>query len=250
MQNISSLGPWRRRIVIRFGKVFLQKLGQFQARHSLISTGPFIDKGEFPWAGHLEQGTGAIRAELDRLLERPEDIPAFHVMSPDQYKISTGDSWKTFALRVFNKRITENCELCPDTARLLEQVPGLRNAWFSILAPGYRIPPHFGPTRAVVRCHLGLRVPADNDNCWIRVDREIRHWHEGECLFFDDTFEHEVRNDTDELRAVLFIDVDRPADFVGRTVNSILLRMIRLSTYVQTPLKNLAAWNRTRGIGP
>lgn len=233
-------------MVIRFGKLFLQNLGHFPARHSLIGTDPFIASGEFPWVEELEGNTPVIRAELDRLLERPEGIPAFHVMSPDQYKISTGDSWKTFAFRVFDKRIPENCALCPDTARILEQIPGLRSAWFSILAPGYRIPPHLGPTRAVVRCHLGLRVPADNDNCWIRVDREVRHWREGECLIFDDTFEHEVRNDTDESRAVLFIDVDRPADRVGRTVNAILLRMIGCSTYVRTPLGDLSAWNRAR----
>ena len=233
-------------MVIRYGKLLLQKLGQFQARHSRISTAPIISKKEFSWVPTLEQATPLIREELDRLLEKPEEIPAFHLMSPDQCKISTGTNWKTFAFRIFSKRVTENCDLCPDTARILDDIPGLRNAWFSILAPHYHIPPHFGPTRALVRCHLALRVPADGERCWIRVDNEIHHWQQGQCLVFDDTYEHEVRNDTDQLRAVLFLDVDRPMDFPGRIVNAVLLRMIRASSYVRTPLKNLEAWNRAR----
>nr|WP_241618627.1 aspartyl/asparaginyl beta-hydroxylase domain-containing protein [Rosenbergiella epipactidis] len=36
-------------------------------------------------------------------------------------------------------------------------------------------------------------------------------------------YEHEVRNDTDELRAVLFIDIDRPMDKLGTFVNKLFL---------------------------
>ena len=140
--------------------------------------------------------------------------------------------------------MVDNCRACPATAALLASLPGLLNAWFSILAPGYHIPPHKGPTRALVRCHLGLRVPADYQSCWIRVDQEILHWREGESLLFDDTYEHEVRNDTNEFRAVLFIDIERPMDTVGSWFNAFVLRLMQATHYVQDPLRNLAEWNR------
>lgn len=38
-----------------------------------------------------------------------------------------------------------------------------------------------------------------------------RHWQEGASLLFDDTCEHEPANETDQLRAVLFLDVLRPS---------------------------------------
>ena len=63
----------------------------------------------------------------------------------------------------------------------------------------------------------------------------------------DDSYEHEVFNDTDETRVVLFLDFDRPMDRVGAVVNWLVVRALRLSPYVRDPLKNLAAWDRAHG---
>jgi beta-hydroxylase len=43
-----------------------------------------------------------------------------------------------------------------------------------------------------------------------RIGNEFRHWSEGQALIFDDTFNHEVWNDTDGYRVVLFVDFARP----------------------------------------
>ena len=235
-----------RRFVIKSGKHLLRWLGEFQARHSLVGTGPVLNNAEFAWVGALEGNWRAVRAELDRAMQHPEDIPAFHQLSPDQQRISKGDNWKTLAFYVFGHRVDDNCRSCPATAELLDSLPKLQNAWFSILAPHYHIPPHKGPTRAVIRCPLGLKVPRNSDQCWLRVDNEICHWQEGRVLVFDDTYEHEVYNNTDETRAVLFLDFDRPMDALGRVVNGLVVRLIRFSAYVKDPLKNLRAWNANR----
>ncbi|HEX7374697.1 MAG TPA: aspartyl/asparaginyl beta-hydroxylase domain-containing protein [Steroidobacteraceae bacterium] len=234
---------WRR-LLIGGGKRFLRWSGQFQARHSRVPSTPAIDNAAFDWIPQLEGDWRAIRAELEHLLEHPEDIPAFHQISPDQKRISKGDNWKTFAFRVYGRRVDENCALCPRTAAAIERLPGVRTAMFSILKPRYRIAPHKGPTRAVIRAHLGLIVPEDWQNVWIRVDTERLHWREGRVILFDDTYEHEVHNDTDQLRAVLFLDIDRPMDAVGTLFNRVLMRLIQASPYVKQPLRNLARWDR------
>jgi len=238
-----------RRLVIKAGKHFLRRLGVFQARHSLVSTEPVIPNTTFEWVPQLEAAWRDIRAELDALLTAPEDIPAFHQISPDQKRISRGNDWKTFGFYMYGHRIDENCRRCPKTAAILERLPGMRSAMFSILAPGYHIPPHHGPTRAVIRAHLGLIVPREADKVWIRVHDRILHWEEGKVVLFDDSYEHEVRNDTGERRAVLFIDIDRPMDRVGTFVNALIVRLISASTYVKQPLRNLAAWNRQHARG-
>lgn len=244
MSCIDRLRATRRRLVHEFGKRLLRAAGSFQARHSRIATTPFLANDTFPWIGQIESCWREIRAELAPLLRRPEDIPSFHQLSPDQQRISRGDNWKTYAFYVMTHRVDENCAACPATAKLLDGLPHLQNAWFSILAPHYHIPPHHGPTRAFVRCHLGLIVPRDREQCWLRVDQEIRVWEEGRCLLFDDTYEHEVRNDTDEVRVVLFLDFDRPMDAIGTWFNRVLLRLIRASHYFKDPVRNLALWNK------
>ncbi len=243
MIEATRLKRLKRGFVHRSGKRFLRAIADFQARHSLIATTPFLDNATFNWVTTLEQATAPIRAEFDRVWRHPDDIPAFHQISPDQARISTGTSWKTYALRIFGQPVEPNCSECPHTAATLAALPGLQNAWFSILAPGYHIPPHRGPTRALVRCHLGIMVPAQVEQCWLRVDQEIRHWHEGRCLLFDDTYEHEVLNDTDEFRAVLFLDIDRPMDRIGTRFNRAVLRLMQTTHYVKDPLRNLAEWN-------
>jgi len=46
----------------------------------------------------------------------------------------------------------------------------------------------------------------------MRIGREApRSWHEGEVCLFDDSFEHEVWNDTEEPRLVLIVDLWHPA---------------------------------------
>ena len=229
---------------MKFGKRFLRWTEKFLSKHSTVSTTPQISNSEFPWISHLEDGYSEIRKELDMILLHPEKIPTFHQLSPDQKRISKGNNWKTFAFYVYGSRVDDNCALCPNTAKILDTLPGLQTAMFSILAPRYHIVPHKGPTKAVVRAHLGLKVPEDWENIWIRVDQDILHWREGEVIIFDDTYEHEVRNDTDETRAVLFMDIDRPMDRVGTLLNRVLITLIKTSNYVKQPIKNLAAWNK------
>ena len=235
------------RLGVRLGKVFLRTTDRFFARHSRVPTTPFLPPEDFPQVGLLEAGWKDIRNELDGVLERPQDIPTFHEMSPDQVRISYGDNWKTYVFYVFGERIDENCRACPRTAEILGVLPNLQNAWFSILAPGYHILPHRGPTKAVVRCHLGLRIPAEAEQCRIRVGNETRHWETGKCLCFDDTFEHEVRNATPDARVVLFLDLDRPLDRIAGPCRDALLSLLRASAYVRRPLANLQRWNRRIG---
>ena len=227
-----------------FGKLVMRTLDAFLARRSKVATTPFLERAAFPWVAALEADADAIRAELNLVMQRPEDIPSFHEMSPDQARISKGNNWRTFVFSVFGQRIEDNCRRCPQTAKALERVQGLQNAWFSILAPGYHIPPHRGPTKAVVRCHLGLLIPNPREQCWIRVGDQTRNWENGRCLLFDDTFEHEVRNDSDAARVVLFIDVDRPLDSLGERCRRVALALLRASSYVKRPLANLERWNR------
>ena len=81
------------------------------------------------------------------------------------------------------------------------------NALFSALAPHTQIPPHHGETNARLVAHLPLIIPK---GCSYRVGHERREWEVGKCLIFDDTLEHEARNDSDELRVVLIFDLWNP----------------------------------------
>jgi len=249
MSNAPAQTSVARRLAVKVGKHFLRWMGDFQARHSLVSTDPVIPTAGFGWVPELEASWRDIRAELEALLTAPDDIPCFHQISPDQSRISKGNDWKTFGFFMYGHRVDENCRRCPKTTAALERLPGMRSAMFSILAPGYHIPAHRGPTRGVIRAHLGLIVPREADKVWIRVGDRIIHWAEGKVVLFDDFYDHEVRNDTNERRAVLFIDVERPMDRIGTLVNRAILRLIGASTYVKRPLQNLAAWNRQHGRG-
>ncbi len=159
----------------------------------------FENPGDYPFTATLEAGFPKIREELLNL-HKSNFIPW-----PD--RALYGQGWEVFGLYAYRRRIDRNCELCPETARLVEQVPGLTTAGFSSLTPGTHIRPHVGYTNAVLRCHLGLIVP---EGCRIRVGSETREWTEGKCLVFDDTQMHEVWHHGDRPRVVLILDFLRP----------------------------------------
>ncbi len=235
----------RRKLIKKAGKKIIRSIANdFMATQSLVGDHPVFDASQFAWVKTLEDNWQAIRLELDAVLLNKELIPAFHEISPDQTRISKGNNWKTFPLWVFRTKSTINCKRCPQTNSVLERIPGLQNAWFSILAPGYHIPAHRGVTKAVLRVQLGLKIPKDRENCTMRVDTVNFAWEEGKCVVLDDSFEHEVHNNTDQERVILFLDVDRPMKYFGRITSKILLFLLQRSAYVVDARKNLEIWEQ------
>ena len=98
---------------------------------------------------------------------------------------------------------------------------------------------HTGVTKGILRVHLGLIVPKNFEKCRIRVDDTITAWQPGEMFIIDDTYEHEVWNDTEEERVVILLDFDRPMGFAGRTLNKLMLWAMKRTAFYQDPKKNL-----------
>ena len=63
-------------------------------------------------------------------------------------------------------------------------------------------------------------------------------------MIFDDTFNHEVWNDTDETRVVLFVDVLRPLPFPESLINRMIIRAIGYSPFVLDAKRNNQAWEK------
>jgi beta-hydroxylase len=233
----------RRKLSKKLGRFALDQLAKLYAAQSLIGTSPVLSTTVFPWLEQFEANWAGVKEELDRVLEKQVRLPSFHEVSPDQKRISIGDNWKVFPFYVFGQPHQPNCLQCPKTAELLRAVPNLENAMFSILAPHYKIPPHRGPTNGIVRIHLGLVIPDAKSQCQIRVHDQVFGWEEGECVVFDDHYEHEVWNNTDQSRIVLFFDVDRPMRLLGRFINRFMIAIMRRSAYVQDARQNLQRMN-------
>ncbi|MEY2883814.1 MAG: hypothetical protein RL490_1538 [Pseudomonadota bacterium] len=183
----------------------------------------FFDRAHFPWLAQLEAATPVIRAELEALLADPgpDGIAGFapYVAYPtgapvNQWaELNHSDAW---AARFLIEHGINNDAMrarCPQTAAVLDALPLFDLpgrgpvAFFSLLKPHTRIPPHTGATNIRTIIHLPLIVP---DGCSFRVGNVTRPWVEGEAFAFDDTIEHEATNASGSLRAVLIIDTWNP----------------------------------------
>jgi beta-hydroxylase len=211
-------------------------------RLSKVGDRPFFDPATFRWVRGVEASYPAIRDEVDRLFDEDEPIPGFEEISRDQIKLSSDRRWKTFFLLGYGERFDDNIRHCPATWAVLQRIPGLTTAFFSILEPGKVLPSHRGPYKGVLRYHLGVIVPARAELCSIEVADERRSWAEGQSLIFDDTFLHSARNDSKERRVVLFVDFARPLRFPASLINRAILKLIARSGYIQEAKGNYARW--------
>jgi aspartyl/asparaginyl beta-hydroxylase (cupin superfamily) len=246
MSATAERSLWERTVdlTVAGGERLLRPVERLVGRRSLVGDSPFFEPARFAWTSTLESRWREIRAELERLLEQRDALPSFQEISRDQVAITDDDRWKTLFLYGYGFESALATRLCPQTAALVSQVPGMVTAMFSILSPRKHIPAHRGPYKGVLRYHLGLIVPERKEACRIRVGSQVRHWQEGASMVFDDTFEHEVWNDTDELRAVLFLDVMRPLPPLDDRVNRAIVRGIGLSPFVLDARRNQRAWER------
>jgi beta-hydroxylase len=237
---------WERTVewTIAAGERALAPVERFIGRRSLVGDATFFPLERFPWVKHIEANWTVIREELEGVLENHEALPNFQDISKDQIEITDDDRWKTFFLYGYGFEAQLGTEMCPRTAALMREIPGMTTAMFSILSPRKHILDHRGPYKGVLRYHLGLIVPREAQDCRIRVGQDFRYWQEGESMIFDDTFNHEVWNDTEETRVVLFVDVLRPLPTPESTINRLIVKAISYSPFVLDAKRNQEAWER------
>jgi beta-hydroxylase len=231
-------------LTITVGERILAPVERFIGKRSLVGDATFFALERFPWVKHIEANWEVIRDEAAALLSDREALANFQDISKDQVEITDDDRWKTFFLYGYGFEAKLGVQMCPRTAALVREIPGMTTAMISILSPRKHILDHRGPYKGVLRYHLGLIIPADAESCRIRVGDEIRHWEEGKSMVFDDTFNHEVWNDTDETRVVLFVDVMRPLPFPESLINWLIVKAIGFSPFVLDAKRNQEAWER------
>jgi beta-hydroxylase len=199
----------------------------------------FFEPESFPWVPAVEAEWPKVRKELEAVLSRREDIPNFQDISEDQKALTQGEQWKTFWLYAYGEKAEENCARCPETVRVLQRIPGMKSAMFSILAPRKHIPEHRGMYKGVLRYHLGLIVPGGEGSCRIRVGDDVRSWKEGKSMIFDDSHPHEVWSDCDSSRVVLFVDFLRPVFFPASLLNRLIIWMISRTSSITDPMDRI-----------
>jgi len=179
----------------------------------------FYAREHFPWLEALEAATDSIRDELIGVLSADEeDIQPYIAYAQglplNQWReLNNSRRWGAYFLWNEGRRQEAHMARCPRTISALAAVPQVDipgrgpTAFFSILEPHTKIPPHTGVTNTRLTVHLPLIVPP---GCRFRVGGETRDLRAGSAWVFDDTIEHEAWNDSDAARAILIFDVWNP----------------------------------------
>lgn len=166
----------------------------------------FFDTSRLPGTKILEENFEAIRNEVLAYYDshgesfRPNFTPyAFHE-----------PGWKTINLYSYFLRYPEACARFPKTDAIVRSIPGMCLAQIAVLEAGVRLKAHLGDSNALVRSHLGLRVPAGLPDLCMQVGREKRCWEEGRVFAISIAHRHTAWNLSDQHRVVLIVDVFLP----------------------------------------
>jgi aspartate beta-hydroxylase len=185
----------------------------------------WYDSELLPWIDDVEARYPAIQQELDDLLSSGAAfapyLPANIAGTSSGSALVGSMEWNSYHFFRDGKEMPSNRAKCPVSAGLVDVVPfpHIRGhspeIFFSRLRPNTQIEPHFGLMNVRLTVHLALNIPA---NAGIRVGDETRTWTPGKVLAFDDSFNHEAWNNSDEERIVLIFeswnpDVSEPERF-------------------------------------
>ena len=185
---------------------------------------PFHRKDQYGLVPMIEDAADDVRTEMMELLRRREDeLDSERAMwFIDHERIAKRPS--RWMRRHVGCAADEDARDAPKTCEAVRRAmrwwysaalggadakidPSYMKAQISIMAPGTHVAPHTGPTNERLVISLGL---AGLDGAQLRVGDEWTRWHQGEAILFDDSFEHEVKIEGDEPRAVLIVHFQHP----------------------------------------
>ena len=231
-------------LIARTFLAMVARVERLNLQYSKVGNPCVYDNATFPWAAAIESEWPIIREELSAVLARKDELPSFQQISTDVATITQDQGWKTFLFSAFGVKSKKNIEMCPQTWRVLQKVPRLQAAMFSVFEPGKHLPAHRGPYNGVLRLHLGLVVPEPRQQVAIRVGEKVCHWEEGRVLIFDDAYEHEAWNRTDSVRVVLFVDFRKPLRFPASFLNWLVLNLAVFTPFIQEGHDRHRAWEQ------
>lgn len=166
----------------------------------------FFDPNDFPWVKQLEANYELIMQEIGGLIRGAEAMPPN--LNPPY--LSAPDAWRNFYFFNFRWYNHKNCLKYPRTFNLIKSIPDISFAGITVLEPHSKVLPHIGETNAIIRCHLGLKIPGKYMDCGIQVEQQQQGYIERKLLMFSDAHIHTTWNNTDERRFLLILDVVQP----------------------------------------
>ncbi len=239
--NGFRLSRW---LVDRYGSRVRDVFNRAVIKSSLIDDSEVFTAERFSYLEPLKAHWRTVRDEADRVLQDIQSIPPLGDVSPDHKRLDYTGKWRAYFLWGYGYRVDRNCEQCPLTASLVDEIPGLLTAMYSVHEPGAHLPRHRGVTKGMLTYHLGLHVPTSRSDCYIQIEDTPYHWREGEFLVFDDTRYHEVFNRSDAPRVILLLHIRRPLGFPGSWLQDLFFWGIRRSPFVQDARHNIDLWAR------
>jgi len=166
---------------------------------------PYVDVSSIEGVKKLEQNYLIILEELYAFLKI--DHLKIH-FNPTM--VEKAQTWKVQGLRGWCRENYKKQKYFKNTMTLLDSIPNVTNISFNLLEPDSKIKPHSGDTNAIIRCHLGLKIPATAPVCALKVKGEVKEWQAGKVVGFNDAFTHEAWNLTNETRIILLFDIMKP----------------------------------------
>lgn len=216
---------FRGKVRLRFMRQLTEHSGLFAPYNtfmylfSKVPTTPFLSVDRFPELAPIRENWKVIAEEAKALYDNDEIRPSER-NNDLAFLAFKKRGWKRFYIRWYDEPFQSARELCPETTRLVESIPSMKSAAFTLLPPGTILGKHRDPFAGSLRYHLGLVTP-NSDDCCIWVDGEKYSWRDGEDTVFDETCIHWAQNETDQPRIIFFADIVRPLHTpVLRAINS------------------------------
>ncbi len=159
----------------------------------------------YPSLEVFKEKKDVVIAEAKKVME----MPWFEW--PEKGLYMAKDKWDVFPFVAFTTWFDKTSDLCPETKKMLQAIPGIQTALYSRLSPGTTLVPHIGwgdLSNTILRCHFGIVAPPDS-GMW--VDGEFQQQKEADWIVFDDSKLHSGYNSSkDQFKVVLLVDITRP----------------------------------------
>ncbi len=215
----------------------------------------FYDADAIPEVREILASYDIIREEVSGYVD---DTFAIKPLNPNPPPMNGSRMWQNVYFKNYMLAYRAGRKHFPRTYELFADRDDITLAGIVSLAPGGKLLSHCGETNALIRCHLGLKIPGTLPDLGLKVNGHSVCWEEGKVIAFNDAYQHEVWNRTDGTRHVLAFDVVRPefrqrrneicARSLGIQAMQWVVKTLRLEGRVPRSLQHLIAQPFTWGF--